>query len=84
MNVIVTVFVHRRSPILLCRIPAPFGRGWQSLQISGSLFHYTRQTYSCRSTTRPRTFPPLFKSLSAALAWSADRVSIGIGGTLPA
>src|SRR5580704_11693655 len=23
MNVIVTVFAHRRSPILLCRIPAP-------------------------------------------------------------
>jgi len=43
-----------------------------------------RQTYSCRSTTRPRTFPPLFKSLSAALACSAGRVSIGMGGTLPA
>jgi len=36
------------------------------------------------STTRPRTFPPLFKSLSAALASSAGRVSSGIGGTLPA
>jgi hypothetical protein len=33
---------------------------------------------------KPSTFPPLFKSLSAALAWSAGRVSIGMGGTLPA
>ena len=33
---------------------------------------------------RPRTLPPVFRSLSAALAWSAGRVSIGIGGTLPA
>ena len=40
--------------------------------------------YWWRSTTRPRTFPPLFRSLSAALAWSAGLVSRGIGGTLPA
>jgi len=36
------------------------------------------------STTRPRTFPPLFRSLSAALASAAGLVSSGIGGTLPA
>ena len=69
-------------PTLL--IIRPLCRGQQHFRFLEPILRIQRQTYSCRSTTRPRTFPPLFKSLSAALACSAGRVSIGIGGTLPA
>src|SRR5262249_7872423 len=37
-------------------------------RLPGPFRAYQRFTYWCRSTTRPRTFPPLVKSLSAALA----------------
>ena len=68
----------RRRKVEISRSPGPFSPTriywWRS----------TTRLYWWRSTTRPRTLPPLFKSLSAALASFAGRVSIGIGGTLPA
>ena len=65
-----------------CRRPKEGDALSASAPSTASLSHFS--TYWWCRTTRPRTFPPLFRSLSAALAWSAGRLSIGIGGTLPA
>src|SRR5262249_26231283 len=38
----------------------------------------------CASTTRPRTLPPVFRSVRDSVARSALRLSMGIGASLPA
>jgi putative transposase len=56
-----------------CRRPKEGDALSASAPSTASLSHSS--TYWWCRTTRPRTFPPLFKSLNAALAWSAGRVS---------